>query len=53
MTTYSQVLNRLPAKGYGKELNISRAGAKFEDGKEILHPEQLKIVNAMGSLEGS
>lgn len=44
MTTYSQVLNRLPAKGYGKELNISRAGAKFEDGKEILHPEQLKIV---------
>jgi hypothetical protein len=44
MTTYSQVLNQLPAKGYGKELNISRAGAKFDEGEEILQPEQLKIV---------
>ncbi len=44
MTTYSQVLNKLPAKGYGKELNINRAGAKFDDGEEIFQPEQLKIV---------
>ncbi len=44
MTTYSQVLNQLPDKGYGKELNISRAGAKFDDTEEILQPEQLKIV---------
>ncbi|HSF54215.1 MAG TPA: hypothetical protein VLA71_10700 [Algoriphagus sp.] len=44
MTTYSQVLDQLPAKGYGKELNISRAGAKFDEGSEILQPEQLKIV---------
>jgi hypothetical protein len=44
MTTYSQVLNQLPAKGYGKELNISRAGAKFDDGETILSPEELKIV---------
>jgi hypothetical protein len=44
MTTYSQVLNQLPAKGYGKELKISRAGAKFDEGNDILQPEQLKIV---------
>ncbi len=44
MTTYSQVLNKLPGKGYGKELNISRAGGRFEEGKEIFQPEQLKIV---------
>lgn len=44
MTTYSQVLNRLPAKGYGNELKINRAGACF-DGSSILYkPEQLKIV---------
>lgn len=44
MTTYSQVLNKLPGKGYGKELNIARAGAKFDQGVELLQPEQLKIV---------
>ncbi|TXE11186.1 hypothetical protein [Algoriphagus aquimarinus] len=44
MTTYSQVLNLLPAKGYGKELNIKRAGASFDDSETIYHPEQLKIV---------
>ncbi len=44
MTTYSQVLNVLPAKGYGKELNIKRAGASFDDSETIYHPEQLKIV---------
>lgn len=44
MTTYSQVLNKLPERGYGKELNISRAGAKFDEGEEILQPEQVKIV---------
>lgn len=44
MTTYSQVLNKLPSKGYGKELNISRAGAKFDESEELLQPEQLKIV---------
>ena len=44
MTTYSQVLNKLPSKGYGKELNISRAGARFDKGEELLQPEKLKIV---------
>ncbi|WP_092900165.1 hypothetical protein [Algoriphagus aquimarinus] len=44
MTTYSQVLNLLPAKGYGKELNIQRAGASFDDSETIYKPEQLKIV---------
>lgn len=44
MTTYSQVLNKLPEKGYGRELNITRAGAKFEEGSELLQPGQLKIV---------
>lgn len=44
MTTYSQVLNKLPAKGYGKELTITRAGGMFEEDKEIFQPEQLKIV---------
>tara|TARA_R110000850_G_scaffold167509_4_gene292560 strand:+ start:400 stop:720 length:321 start_codon:yes stop_codon:yes gene_type:complete len=44
MTTYSQVLNLLPAKGYGKELNIKRAGTIFDDSETIYHPEQLKIV---------
>lgn len=44
MTTYSQVLNKLPSKGYGKELNISRAGAIFDDCEEILQANQLKIV---------
>lgn len=44
MTTYSQVLNLLPAKGYGKELNIKRAGASFDDSSVIYTPEQLKII---------
>lgn len=44
MTTYSQVLNILPEKGYGKELNIMRAGASFDDSETLYHPEQLKIV---------
>lgn len=44
MTTYSQVLNILPERGYGKELNIMRAGASFDDSEIIYQPEQLKIV---------
>ena len=44
MTTYSQVLNKLPAKGYGRELNIKRAGATFDEGEKIFQPEQIKIV---------
>lgn len=44
MTTYSQVLNILPERGYGKELNIKRAGASFDGSDKIHHPEQLKIV---------
>ena len=44
MTTYSQVLNKLPAKGYGDEVKINRAGASFGDSKAIFQPEQLKIV---------
>ncbi|TXD78286.1 hypothetical protein [Algoriphagus ratkowskyi] len=44
MTTYSQVLNILPGRGYGKELNIKRAGASFDDSEKIYQPEQLKIV---------
>lgn len=44
MTTYSQVLNQLPAKGYGKELKIEKSGAKFDEGTEIHQPEALKIV---------
>lgn len=44
MTTYSQVLNILPSRGYGKELNILRAGAKFDDSETLYQPEHLKIV---------
>ena len=44
MTTYSQVLNQLPAKGYGQELSIKRAGASFDGSDEIYQPEQLRIV---------
>lgn len=44
MTTYSEVLNQLPAKGYGKELKIEKSGAKFDEGIDIYQPEQLKIV---------
>ena len=44
MTTYSQVLNLLPEKGYGKELNISEAGAIFDGSENVYQPEQLKIV---------
>ena len=44
MTTYSEVLNILPDRGYGKELNIMRAGASFDDSEIIYQPEQLKIV---------
>lgn len=44
MTTYSEVLNQLPKKGYGKELKIEKSGAKFDEGNEIYQPEQLKIV---------
>lgn len=44
MTTYSQVLNILPSKGYGKELNISKDGGKFDEGNEFYEPEQLIIV---------
>lgn len=44
MTTYSQVLNILPDRGYGKELNILRAGAQFDDSDTIYQPEQLKII---------
>ena len=44
MTTYSQVLNILPERGYGKELNIKRAGASFDGSDKIHQPEQLKIV---------
>jgi hypothetical protein len=46
MTTYSQVLNKLPSKGYGRELNITRAGATFDEGEKIYTPEQLKIVKS-------
>ena len=44
MTTYSQVLNILPERGYGKELNIQRAGASFDESEKLFQPEQLKIV---------
>ncbi|MEP1956147.1 MAG: hypothetical protein ABJJ26_14505 [Algoriphagus sp.] len=44
MTTYSQVLNLLPERGYGKELTIKRAGASFDGSETILQPGQLKIV---------
>jgi len=44
MTTYSQVLNILPGKGYGKELNIQEEGARFDDSDQLYQPEQLKIV---------
>lgn len=44
MTTYSQVLNLLPGRGYGKELTIKRAGANFENSETIYQPEQLRIV---------
>jgi len=44
MTTYSQVLNILPQRVYGKELNIKRAGASFDDSEIIYQTEQLKIV---------
>ncbi|WP_158861311.1 hypothetical protein [Lunatibacter salilacus] len=44
MTTYSQVLNLLPERGYGKELNINRAGANFDGSDTLYKPEQLKIV---------
>lgn len=44
MTTYSQVLNLLPERGYGKELTIKRAGANFENSETIYKPEQLRIV---------
>ncbi|RAI92170.1 hypothetical protein [Algoriphagus yeomjeoni] len=44
MTTYSQVLNQLPAKGYGKELTVKRAGGSFDGSDKIYQPEQLKIV---------
>jgi len=44
MTTYSQVLNKLPARGYGNELNINRAGAIFDGSDKIYKPEELKIV---------
>ncbi|WP_192348930.1 hypothetical protein [Algoriphagus sp. Y33] len=44
MTTYSQVLNLLPDRGYGNELNIQRAGASFDGSETLYQPEQLKIV---------
>ena len=44
MTTYSQVLNILPEKGYGNELNIKRAGASFDGSEKLFQPEQLKII---------
>ncbi|UZD22596.1 hypothetical protein PBT90_04075 [Algoriphagus halophytocola] len=44
MTTYSQVLNVLPSKGYGEELRINRAGGRFEHSEKIFQPEHLKIV---------
>lgn len=44
MTTYSQVLNILPEKGYGNELTINRAGANFDGSDTLYTPEQLKIV---------
>ncbi|WP_339877089.1 phosphoribosylpyrophosphate synthetase [uncultured Algoriphagus sp.] len=44
MTTYSQVLNILPERGYGNELNIKRAGASFDGSEKLFQPEQLKII---------
>ena len=44
MTTYSQVLNILPEKGYGNELNIKRAGASFDGSEVLFQPEQLMII---------
>jgi hypothetical protein len=44
MTTYSQVLNLLPEKGYGKELQISADGASFDGSDTVYQPDQLKIV---------
>lgn len=44
MTTYSQVMNLLPERGYGNELHLFRAGASFDNSKTLYQPEELKIV---------
>ncbi|SFT95266.1 hypothetical protein SAMN04489724_2926 [Algoriphagus locisalis] len=44
MTTYSQVLNMLPSRGYGSELHILRAGARFDNSETLYQPDHLKIV---------
>lgn len=44
MTPLSKVLNRLGEKGYGPELTINEAGARFEGGQEVYRPGQLTIV---------
>jgi hypothetical protein len=44
MTTYSQVLNKLPKKGYGNELKISQEGGSFDGSDSIYTPEQLTII---------
>lgn len=44
MTTYSQVLNLLPEKGYGNELKINLAGGSFDGSETIYKPEQLLIT---------
>jgi hypothetical protein len=38
------VLNILPGKGCGKDLNIQGEGARFDDLDQLYQPEQLKIV---------
>jgi hypothetical protein len=38
------VLNILPGKEYGKELNVQEEGARFDDLDQLYQPEQLKIV---------
>jgi hypothetical protein len=44
MTTYSQVLNLLPEKGYGNELKISSDGGRFDGSEKVFEPEQLKVI---------
>ncbi|MCL6261755.1 hypothetical protein M3O96_21870 [Aquiflexum sp. TKW24L] len=44
MTTYSQVLNLLPEKGYGNELKISSDGGRFDGSETVFGPEELKIT---------
>ncbi len=44
MTPLSVVLTRLKEKGYGRELTITKTGARLEGGEKTYGPEQLTIV---------